>query len=101
MGRDEGIERFSPRCKRRNSKPASSSAACVNGGVLNSPCNQVSSLSSLLTSPFYTIFRKNSIDSPIPLGFPRESRHERKYDRKCQDWGHTVSLVRLRMSQPN
>src|SRR5436305_14359702 len=42
MGRDDGIPRSSPSCRRRSRKPASRRAARENGGVLISPRNQTS-----------------------------------------------------------
>ena len=43
-GREWGIGRCSPCCKRRKSHPTSRRAACDSGGVLISPCSQRSGL---------------------------------------------------------
>ena len=45
IGRDSGSERLSPRCKRRNSIPASMRALAESGGVLISPRSQASGFS--------------------------------------------------------
>jgi hypothetical protein len=45
IGLECGMASDPPRCKRRNSTPASTLAAVENGGVLISPCSHASGLS--------------------------------------------------------